>query len=54
MFQKTNTGSFLIRRGEVVRLRGGPGAGEDGHSTLRGGVYLNRGPEHGLQSQIWV
>lgn len=34
MFQKTDTGSFFIRRGEVVCLHGGPERREDGDSTL--------------------
>lgn len=51
MFQKTDTGSFFIRRGEVVCLHGGPERGEDGDSTLWGGVYPNRDPERGLPSQ---
>lgn len=51
MFQKTDTGSFFIRRGEVVCLCGGPETGEDGDSALRGGIYPNRDPEHGLPSQ---
>lgn len=35
MFQKTKTGSFHIRRGEVVRLCGGSGVG-DRHSAPHG------------------
>ena len=55
MFQKTDAGSFFIRRGEVVCLRGGPETGEEGDSAFR--VGYTQAEIRSVASrvrQIWV